>query len=190
MRKFIALVSVILATFVLACSPSIDIEDAHCQQEDMTGYTLMTTGLWDADEWDAQEAFSTEWSGSGYKVQCLTLIYDSVENARWSLNYSTALQRLLLQEGLLTHRQIAAPKIGDDNLAFEVEAGQHLRSQQLGSREAVATIVMFRRGTAVVMVDVSCCPEINPIMRPYMMPPPVGEPTRIAHSINKRILSD
>ena len=174
---------------MLACSSSIDVEEAHCKQEDLPDYTQMDIGLWDADDWDAREVFSTEWSGSEYKIQCLTIIYDNTEDARWSLNYSTVLQRAWLQEEVLAHRQVSAPSIGDDNLAFEVETGRSLGSQHSGIREAVATTVMFRRGTAVVMVSMSCCPSVNPIMGRYFRPPAVDKPAIIAHIIDNRILS-
>ena len=190
LAKLIVLVPLFFAASVLACSSPIDVEKAHCQQEDLPNYTLVASDLWEVEDWGALEAFSTKWSVPESEIRCLTLIYDNTEDARWSLNYSTALQRAWLQEGVLAHRQIAAPSIGDDNLAFQIETGRPLGLQQTGNREAVATIVMFRRGSAVVMVSMSCCPAINPVMGRYFRPPAVDKPARIANIIDKRILSD
>ena len=187
MRNLITLLSVILVASALACSSSIDIENAHCQQDDLPGYTLNSTELWTPDEWDAKEAISTEWSGSGYRVRCLTLIYESVEDARWALNYSTALQRVGLLGGALRHQQITAPNIGDDSLAFEVVSGRFISSLQIDTVEAVATTVMIRRGTVVVMVEFGCCPEISRILGRYYPQPSVDEPAKVANSVDQRI---
>ena len=179
MPKLIALVSMALLTFGLACSQPIDIREAHCQQGDMESYNRAGTDLWKAEDWGAIEAYSTEWThrnNPGNKVRCLTLIYDSVEEARWALNYSTALQRAYSGKSLPSHRQIIAPRIGQDALAFEVD----------GKR--LATTVMFRQETIVVMVETNS--SINPWLRQQIKWSAVGEPTRIAHAIDNRIPSD
>ena len=183
MPKLIVLVSMALATFALACSQPIDIREAHCQQGDLESYNRAGTDLWKAEDWGAREAYSTEWkdwSNSGNKVRCLTLIYDSIDDARWALNYSTALQRAWAGEELLSNRQIVAPTIGQDSLAFEVDG--RLR----------ATAVMFRQGTVVVMVETSSfgSANVHRMARQYVKPLAVDEPTRIAHAIDNRIPSD
>ena len=182
MPKLIALVSMALISFGLACSQPIDIREAHCQQEDLESYNRTDTDLWKAEDWGAREAYSTEWThrNNPSKVRCLTLIYDNVEEARWALNYSTALQRAWAGEELLSNRQVVAPTIGQDTLAFEVDG--RLR----------ATAVMFRQGTVVVMVETSSfgSANLNPWLSQFMKPLSVGEPARIVHAIDQRIPSD
>lgn len=179
MFKLIVLSSVALAASIVACSQSIDIREAHCQQRDLKSHNRTDTDLWEAEDWGAREAYSTEWSNSGNNVRCLTLIYDSIDDARWSLNYSTALQSAWSGEELLSHRQIVAPKVGQDTLAFEVDAKEHL-----------ATAIFFRRDTIVIMVETSYGTFTNPWLRQNVKQPTVDKPARIARAIDRRILSD
>ena len=183
MPKLIALVSMALAAFALACSQPIDIREAHCQQGDLGSYSRAGTDLWKAEDWGAREAYSTEWTpgnNPGIKVRCLTLIYDSVEEARWALNYSTALQRAWAGKELLSNRQIVAPTIGQDALAFEVDG------------KIRATAVMFRYETVVIMVETSSfgSANVHPMARQFVKSLAVDEPARIAYAIDKRIPSD
>ena len=109
-----------------------DIREANCQHEDLTAemsfhdFSLAESeGPYSWEPWGIRQWYVTDWwTDDGYRIRCRTNIFDSVEDARWSLNYSTALQRVWGQEGLLEHRQVFAPISGDDTLAIEIEVGR------------------------------------------------------------------
>lgn len=164
---------------------SFNIKNANCQRRDLQqafdDYRLIDAigpSRWDVDSWGAWQGYRTFWSSGGYTIRCLTTMYDSIANARWSLNYSTAVQREWLQQGLLEHHQVLAPTIGEDSLAIQIETGTRYRD--FTTREYVATIVMFRRGVVVVTVEIGSRPtDVNPGLRGYVKPPGVELPTKI-----------
>ena len=158
-----------------------DIREANCQHEDLTAemsfhdFSLAESeGPYSWEPWGIRQWYVTDWwTDDGYRIRCRTNIFDSVEDARWSLNYSTALQRVWGQEGLLEHRQVFAPISGDDTLAIEIEVG---RRYTLSGREAtthvyVAKFAMFLQGNIVVVLEYGStlkevCPN-NPILCSY-----------------------
>ena len=158
-----------------------DIKEANCQHEDLAAempfhdFSLAESeGPYTWEPWEIRQWYGTDWwTDDGYRIRCRTNIFDSVEAARWSLNYSTALQRVWGQEGLLEHRQVFAPVSGDDTLAIEIEVGRRFT---VAGREAtthvyVAKSAMFRRGNIVVILEYGStlkevCPN-NPILCSY-----------------------
>ena len=154
-----------------------NITEAHCQREDFgeayaDGYGITDTvgpEQWDAHAWRWRESFSTNWSGLIssdsilFDVSCRTVIYDSIDNARWSLNYSTAVQRAWSRADLelLVHRQVIVPTIiGEESLMFQIEAGP----SELLSPSYTSTTVMFQRGNVVVAMTSSfSCNTIAPL---------------------------
>ncbi len=170
-----------------------NIKSANCQHGDLRqvfrDYRLTDSigpREWDVDSWGVWQGYSTFWSGGGYTIRCVTTLYDSIANARWSLNYSTAVQREWLQKGLLEHHQVLAPTIGQDSVALQIETGR--RHREFTSREYVATIIMFRRGIVVVTVEVGRRPtDVNPFLRGYVKPPDVDLPTKVARLVDKSL---
>ena len=155
-----------IPTPVLTATPiPFDIKMATCRQEDTGGYEFVSSEGPDSyDQWGVQERYRTTWSGDYPKadrIRCLTSVYDSIEDARWSLNYSTALQRgEWSQAGLLEHRQITGVNIGEDSLAFEIEAGR-------GSLpEYVSANFLIRRANVVIHLEaISDIGRVNPMGR-------------------------
>ena len=142
-----------------------NIKTANCHQEDTGGYEFVgSEGPQSYEPWGVREWYRTTWSGeypNADQIRCLTSLYDSIEDARWSLNFSTALQRgWWSQEGLLEHRQITVVNIGEDSLAFEIETGR-------GSLpEYVSVNFLIRRGSAVIHLEaVSDIRNVNPRFR-------------------------
>lgn len=85
-------------------------------------------GPYSWEPWGIRKWYATDWwTDNGYRIRCRTNTFDSVEDARWSLNYSTALQRVWGQGGLLEHRQVFASISGDDPLAIEIEVAEGIR---------------------------------------------------------------
>ena len=129
-----------------------DIKMANCRQEDTGGYQFdRSEGPDSYEQWGVREWYRTTWSGDYPKadrIRCLTSVHDSIEDARWSLIYSTALQRgEWSQAGLLEHRQIAGVNIGEDSLAFEIETGR-------GSLpDYVSANFLIRRGIVVIHLE-------------------------------------
>ena len=101
----------------IATPTSFDIKMANCHQEDTDGYEFVSSeGAYSNEQRGVEEWYGTTWSGDYPKadrIRCLTSVYDSIEDARWSLIYSTALQRgEWSQAGLLEHCQITGVNIG------------------------------------------------------------------------------
>ena len=68
-----------------------------------------------------QEVYSTTWvnEGSGVKIECRAVRYDSLGNARWTgLNYSAVLDRLSVDLNIGDHAQIFASTKGDGGLSY------------------------------------------------------------------------
>ena len=142
-------------TTILTPTPTpipFDIKMANCHQEDTSDYEFVSSeGPHSYELWGVQEWYRTTWSGDYPKsdrIRCLTSVYDSIEDARWSLIYSTAIQRgEWSQAGLLEHRQITEVNIGEDSLAFEIETGR-------GSLpEYVSANFLIRWGNVVIHLE-------------------------------------
>ena len=143
----------------------LDIKMANCRQEDTGGYEfVMSEGPDSYEQWGVREWYRTTWSGDypkAERIRCRTSVYDSIEDARWSLIYSTALQRgEWSQAGLLEHRQIIGVNIGEDSLVFEIETGR-------GSLpEYVSSNILIRRGIVVIHLEaISNIGRVNPMFR-------------------------
>ncbi len=153
-------------TKVLTTTPTpFDIKMANCRQEDTGGYEFdRSEGPDSYEQWGVWEWYRTTWWGDYPKadrIRCLTSVHDSIEDARWSLIYSTALQRgEWSQAGLLEHRQITGVNIGEDSLAFEIETGR-------GSLpDYVSANFLIRRGIVVIHLEaISNIGRVNPKFR-------------------------
>ena len=126
----------------------------------------MSEGPDSYEQWGVREWYRTTWSGDYPKadrIRRFTSVYDSIEDARWSLIYSTALQRgEWSQAGLLEHRQITGVNIGEDFLAFEIETG---RGSLL---EYVSANFLIRLGNVVIHLEaISDIGNYNPSSRGY-----------------------
>lgn len=150
-----------------------------------------------------REWYSTNWSSDGgSKIQCLTSIYNSIEDARWALQYSTAVQNRWGQEKrwsgkeLLEHRQVVVPAIGEDTLAIEIEVGRKIRVQgeEVPLEEYVATIVTFRWANVVATVEYGWETGSNPLTARYSVDAFFNSsPDRaveIAHLFDERIRAE
>ena len=170
-----------------------DIKMANCHQEDTGGYEFVgSEGPNSYEPWAVWEWYSTTWLGDFpiYEIRCLTSVYDSIEDARWSLIYSTALQRgWWSQEGLLEHRQIIGVNIGEDSLVFEIETG-------IGSLpEYVSANILIRRGIVVIHLEaISDIGNYNPSSRGYARNAFFGSVwsplIEIAHHADGRLLAE
>lgn len=154
-----------------------DIKKANCQHEDLQQETFEFTGSGGPHSWEpwgVREWYRTDWSkaepGWPNRTRCITLVFHTIEDARWSLNYSTAVQRHWGEAELLEHRQTFAPAISEDTLGIEIEIGQRsqLHGEEFLIEEYVATVVMFRRENIVVIVEsglVVAEADVNPMFR-------------------------
>lgn len=129
-----------------------DIKIANCHAEDTGGHEFVgSEGPYSHEQWGVREWYRTSWSGEypkADKIRCLTSVYDSIEEARWSLVYSTAIQRgEWVQAGLLEHRQITGIIIGEDSLAFEIETGRGTLP------EYVSANILIRWGNVVIHLE-------------------------------------
>ena len=185
-----------------------DIKEANCQHEDLTtemswhDFSLTESeGPYRYEPWGIREWYRTDWwTDDGYRIRCITNIFNSVEDAQWSLNYSTALERVWGQEGLLEHRQVFAPISGDDTLAIEIEVGRRftVAGQEATTHVYVAKFAMFRRGNIVVILEYGStlkevCPN-NPILCSYAPDAFFNENwqpvTDIASRVDERLLAE
>lgn len=153
------------------------------------------------EPWGIREWYRTDWwTDDGYRIRCITNIFNSVEDARWSLNYSTALYRVWGQEGLLEHRHVFAPISGDDTLAIEIEVGRRytLSGREATTHDYVAKFAMFRRGNVVVVLEYGSalkevCPN-NPILCSYAPDAFFGSSwqpiTDMASRVDERLLAE
>ena len=198
----ILLVCLALGYSQSAENASLDIEKASCEHEDFRelGFELFRSERPTAESEDeVQERYRTDWSSSGgNRIRCLTYVYSSIEDARWALQYSTAVQRRWDQEEerarreLLKHRQVVVPAIGEDTLGIEIEAGRQIEVQgkKVPLEEYVATIVLFRRANIVVSVEyawVLGSAFQNYAVEAFFRESPRNEPIKLARLVDDRL---
>ena len=182
-HKPFALAAATLLLLAVACIPTIPgshirITDAHCQSEDLRQAfgieyrhrISVQPQIVPGNSSGILDSYATHWSGEARfrdiqsEIGCLTRVYKSVQNGREALNDPTAV--LFLYAGiepqpleLIEKSPVVVPTIGNESLAFRIEAGRYnggsgnVTSEV--SRDHVATTVMFRRETVVVTITVS-----------------------------------
>ncbi len=204
MSKLVILAAATLLLLVVACSqPAVNISEVHCQSEDIAqiadGYVIIDTvgpELRDSDSRGWRESLSTEWAdlpdGFQLNIHCLTVVYDSTENARLALNSSTAIQNVWPKGELelLAQLPVLPPTIGEESIAFKIEAGRRWGTEV--HRNYATTTVMFNRENVVVMVTSGVnCLAITSLACDYLVNRlSVDVPANIASRIDRRILAE
>ncbi len=176
-----------------------DIKKANCQHEDLPQETfefIGSEGPHSWEPWGVREWYRTEWSDSESRIRCITLVFHTIEDARRSLNYSTAVQRQWGEAGLLEHHQVVVPAIGEDTLAIEIEVGQKIvvQGEEVPLEEYVATVVTFRYANIVATVEYGWETGSNPLTVRYIVDAffnsSPDRTAKIARLIEQRLLAE